>query len=778
MNIKKLKYSLLLCFVILAGLTSKAGNQIGTWKNYRAYHSSIIIAETPNLVFAVYRGDTINSTVTETGGSLLSYNPEDDEVITYSFEDGLNDANISFMKYSPEANTLVLVYDNANIDLFSGRNNVHNLAFIKDHQFIQDKTVNDLELIDGYAYVSGAFGIAVVDVQRKEIKATYNTGSIVKSLTKYGDYFYALTSDGVKRGLITSNLLDKENWELVTMSYPGNFNSVKRILFFRDKMVIAENSRVLYRDDNGNINQLKGEISMSYTDIIDDRLVVVNDTLGVYFYSDLVSSYDSIPMLAKYIIPSKTADTYWLAKAHGGIVKITYEKGSQEYTVDIPEITVNSPKRNLNFYMTCRNNRLYIVGGYRDSNRKDYAGTLMILENNRWFNLDESLVEKETGLDCLDFLSIAIDPADPEHYFVSAWGEGVYEFQNNEFVQLLSHWNTTLQSASSNRPNIFVRVDGLVYDRDRNLWMVSGGVPNGLNVMTPEGKWESFYHERLSSADPNRILITGNNQKWFNIWRGNKKGLLVVDSDGNEYYSTTFTDQQGKETNATAFLCMAEDLNGTVWVGTDIGPITFSSSSPQQVQNGICYRIISEDEYDYGYYLLENQKVTAIAVDGGNRKWLGTDGGGLFVVDQSDPEKILVENFTAENSYLLSNTINSIAINDITGEVFIGTDIGLCSYMSEAIEGKSDYSDVYAFPNPVYLSRHNQVVVTGLIRDSNVKITDMAGNIVKEGTSMGGQYLWNCTDRFGSTVKAGMYLVFAANSSGSEGVVTKIVVIK
>ena len=39
----------------------------------------------------------------------------------------------------------------------------------------------------------------------------------------------------------------------------------------------------------------------------------------------------------------------------------------------------------------------------------------------------------------------------------------------------------------------------------------------------------------------------------------------------------------------------------------------------------------------------------------------------------------------AENSSLFSNYVEAIAIDDQTGEVFFGTDKGLCSYMSDLI---------------------------------------------------------------------------------------------
>ena len=735
----------------------QAGAGIGSWKIYRAYQNAMIVAETPNLCFGVY------------DGSLLSYNPEDEEVVTYSSEDGLSDVNIEYMTYSSEEKTLILVYQNGNIDLFLGQNNVYNLPFIKDNIYIQDKTIYNLELIGDYAYLSTAFGIVVIDVKRKEIKETYRLGTKVVSLTQKDNYFYALTNDGIKRANISTNLLDRENWITLDLNYPGNFTNGKKIFFFQGQMIVGQTDAIYYMDSNGVFKQLWTG-SVRAVDLINDQLVL-NVYDRIYFYTEGFNRTQVLEM-AYQIIPSRKRNGYWLAAGNKGIIQIEKET---DYSIITDGIEINSPASNLNFSMTCTNNKLYIVGGAREADRFNNPGILMTLDlnNRRWSNLDASAIAEQTGVSCLDLMSVAVDPRDSEHYFVSSWGEGVYEFQNDEFIKLHTYNNSSLETANpSYKPATFVRVDGLVYDKSNNLWMVNGGVQNGLQCLTSEGEWKSYYYPALASADPNRIVIGSDNTLWFNLFR-NRIGMVAIKGE-NYYHGTSFVDQQGKIIGASAYLCMAEDKNGTIWVGTDVGPISFSNA--ESIGRGNCYRVVSEDEYGSGYYLMENLKVTAIAVDGGNRKWIGTNNAGVYVVNQA-AAGIEVINFTKENSQLISNTITSIVINDNSGEVFIGTDIGLCSYMSEAIEGKSDYSNVYAYPNPVYPSRNNQIVITGLVQNSTLKITDLGGNLIKEGQSMGGQFLWDCTDRTGAFVKAGTYLVFATTPSGSEGIVTTIMVI-
>lgn len=215
-------------------------------------------------------------------------------------------------------------------------------------------------------------------------------------------------------------------------------------------------------------------------------------------------------------------------------------------------------------------------------------------------------------------------------------------------------------------------------------------------------------------------------------------------------------------------------INGQVWIGTNRGPIICTNY--RDINNLRCTRIIRTNEDGEPYYLLDGEQINAIAVDGGNRKWIATNNSGVFLVSEDGMETIA--NFTTANSPLPSNQINSLAINQITGEVFIGTEKGLVSYMGDATEGSEDYSDIYAYPNPVRPEHNDRVTIVGLMADSNVKITDMKGNIVYQGKSAGGTFTWDCRKRGGRRVATGIYLVLSATPEAKESVVTKIMVVK
>jgi hypothetical protein len=109
--------------------------------------------------------------------------------------------------------------------------------------------------------------------------------------------------------------------------------------------------------------------------------------------------------------------------------------------------------------------------------------------------------------------------------------------------------------------------------------------------------------------------------------------------------------------------------------------------------------------------------------------------------------------------------------------VFIGSDRGLVSYNSGVTPGAKDFSSVYVYPNPVRPDYTGLITVSGLMADSRIKITDIKGNLVAEGKSLGGQYVWNGMNLRGKRVDTGIYLVFGSAENGSEGMVTKVMVV-
>jgi ligand-binding sensor domain-containing protein len=241
----------------------------------------------------------------------------------------------------------------------------------------------------------------------------------------------------------------------------------------------------------------------------------------------------------------------------------------------------------------------------------------------------------------------------------------------------------------------------------------------------------------------------------------------------------TITNQDG--TSYTDFVphCVAEDLDGNIWIGTNVGPFLIEKSKITSQDEPITQvKVARNDGTDLADYLLSGVNITNIVIDGANRKWFGTENNGVYLISADNTEQI--HHFTEDNSPLLSNQIKSLAMNPETGELFIGSDIGLCSYMSDATAGVDEMSkdDVYAFPNPVPSDYTGTITVRGLAYNSDVKILTVSGRLVAEGRSNGGTFTWNGRDSAGRRVASGIYMICAAKSDGSNGIVCKIAMVK
>ena len=165
----------------------------------------------------------------------------------------------------------------------------------------------------------------------------------------------------------------------------------------------------------------------------------------------------------------------------------------------------------------------------------------------------------------------------------------------------------------------------------------------------------------------------------------------------------------------------------------------------------------------------------SIAVDGANRKWVGTKNGVWLV--STDGEKV-IERFTEENSPLLSNDVRKITVDPITGEVFMLTFKGICSFRGTATEGTSSNQSVLVFPNPVPPSYKGMIAIRGVANNAIVKITELDGRIVYQTKAFGGQAVWNGKNYKGQNVSSGVYLVLIADEANQEKAAAKIVIIR
>ncbi|NSW94920.1 MAG: T9SS type A sorting domain-containing protein, partial [Bacteroidales bacterium] len=337
--------------------------------------------------------------------------------------------------------------------------------------------------------------------------------------------------------------------------------------------------------------------------------------------------------------------------------------------------------------------------------------------------------------------------------------------------------NSPLQKAQENGK---IYITGLASDRSGNLWIVQPGVSRVIKVLKSDGTW-IVNPLTINAPSAGDILISSNGLKM--VLLSASQGLLILDDNNtpdlfadDRYNNIAIRDNE--DNLIRNLFSIAEDLTGNIWIGTDKGPVVFYNNEDLFGEDPRAFRIKipRNDGSGLADYLLGNETVTAVAIDGANRKWLGTKGSGAYLL--SSDETSVINNYNLDNSPLYSNFITSIAVDNISGDVWFGTGEGVISIRGEATEGSVSYKNVYAFPNPVRDDYNGNVTITGLMSDSRVIITDISGNLVFKTISTGGQASWDLTTYNGRRVTTGVYLIFCSNQEGSKAFVTKVLVIR
>ena len=462
----------------------------------------------------------------------------------------------------------------------------------------------------------------------------------------------------------------------------------------------------------------------------------------------------------------------WAADALFGLVNVKSNGAEAMYP--------DGPIDNNAFSLHENNNDIYVTSGAitgQWNNTGTKAG-IMRLRDGQWNYYTEKEYPELQGK--RDMAYMATNPTDPEHFYAGSWGNGVFEFKNGQLIEHFTEQNSPIESAIPGNPEYY-RIGGLGFDSHGTFWAINSEVANVLLSRATDGEWKSYNLPEISGVGLHlgKMLVTEKNDKWIIVSKG--RNVYVVNDDVSFHKTQRvvayFNNGQVElETPMNDVLSMAEDKDGEIWLGTTVGVAVYSS--PERIWDpNVMYASQPSLELNDGLFhpLLENIPVTAICVDGANRKWLGTSNSGIYLVSENGDTEI--HHFTAENSPLLSNNIQSIAIASKSGEVFIATDKGIISYQGEATEGGNTFENVYAYPNPVRETYDGPITITGLVNDTDLKITDISGNLVYATTSLGGQAIWDGKNLNGKRVKTGVYLIFCSDKQGEETHISKLLFI-
>ncbi|HBQ84494.1 MAG TPA: hypothetical protein DD745_16715 [Bacteroidales bacterium] len=739
---------------------------VGSWSDHLIYNSASAVCAGYEEIFA------------STGSSILVYNKEYDELKKMSPVNGLTETGISAINWSEEHNTLVIAYTSTNVDLVRDKR-IYNIPDISRKYIPGKKEINRIRMNGKYACLACSFGIVVVDILKNEILDTWKpgTGSVNTEVwdIAFGDNrIYAATGAGVYTADLTNTgLAYFGNWTLLN-NMPEPYGIYTSIVYSGNKLYVNQSVKdsggdyvYVYDGTSSLFSFIPGVFNRSFESVKNGFIITASSSVRNYGTDgSLVSSVSSSQWPnPDFFQTVENNGELWIADSRSGLIRYSNSNNIKSYALPGP-VTNNA------FHITSDDGKTIISGGGADASWNNLWRLLQISihDGNDWKGITSSTIS--------DGMRTLIDPDDRDHFFVSTWGGGLLEYKKNVLVNQYTDANSPLQNIIPGRP--YVRICGLAMDESKNLWMTQSEVQGSIKVLKPDGSW-IVNPLTIDAQMIGDIIITIRGHKWIVLPRG--KGLFVFDDNKTP---ETFGDDRSKkllveDTDGNLvqnIYSIAEDIEGNIWVGTDQGPLVYYNPERVMEENLKAFRIkIPRNDgtgiYDY---MLKTEAITAISIDGGNRKWLGTSGSGAYLL--SPDGTLQIRNYNEENSPLLSNNIASMAVDDKTGDVWFGTSKGIQSVRGDAVKGEEKFKNVYTFPNPVRQDFNGNVTIKGLMPDSRIKITDISGNLVYETESAGGEASWDLKTYNGKRVATGVYLVFCASSDGTQSCVTKMLVIK
>ncbi|MEZ3589837.1 MAG: hypothetical protein K1V84_02220 [Muribaculaceae bacterium] len=815
------KKIILLLAILLSTLTAFS-QTVGQWDIYPTFTTKI-----------KYGGmDRINSskviaTSTKTyflmGSQLCSVeNDNDGETLFYSSKNFLNDNYIDDIYYNYDNKYLLIIYQNSNIDLLYDNGKVVNMAEIRDAILQKGKKINDVAFLPSKnrIFIAASFGLIVYDDKNH---------NVVES----GIYNNELTGITIINNNLIVNMSTTKTVVTETDSLGNPIKTVETptgVLAYSpvsDRHISQNSFKTIGDTDcprfalealSGNklvaLSQPSGNLSIITLD--NGMNSFTSETCGSA-YRRLLRSKDMVfaskgPSLSTidkdgkhtlYKYPSSLASD----KINTGNMVGFYESPSQLWTVNyngeigcynlstdgkataVKEPFVpNAPTARRILGLTVgKDGTVYPyetrLGKYFSKYQEmgqDSTGVVSRYQNGVWKEM-----YRVSGLTQMR----EIPTMDNWQIVSSWWGLGVFEDGVRQFGFTKSGDGVTKGQA----PFIDNIVTDFGFDKDGNLWVLEmthyGKDDKYISKLpvdklgTPKVKnsdWTKYSLWNRTGEQGSRILICKKSQAGI-VFSGSYKAPFAVfslDDPSNQIHISNPVDQDGKSFLPEYNLSMAEDQNGKVWVTSTDGvfeitdPVKFLTT---KTINRI--KVPRNDGTNFADYLLDGIVVSGVAVDSSNRKWLTTVGSGIYLVNEDGSE--ILEHFDTSNSEVPTNDFYSVAVDPTSSKVYFGTTEGLVEYIGNSSPAAGDYSDVYAYPNPVRPDYTGWITVTNLMDNSLVKITDAAGFVLYSTTSEGGMVTWDGCNSAGERVKTGVYYVWASqNSDGkSSGVVTKILVV-
>ena len=756
------------------------------WETYFSYNSIPSIAEGLNeIYFASYN-------------SIFSYNIFNSQIEKFDTLNELSGDEISAFYHSENNNLIAIGYSSGFLQIINlNSNSIVNIYDILNKPTIpaDRKKINHFYQNGEELLISTGYGISVYDINAFEFGDTYYIGNFASMLNISSaivdeNYIYASSPDlGIFRANLESNLIDFNSWQAI---YTGNIYELlineNNILFYDDfNLMSIKNEEI--------INLLTLENEIKNVSINDSKIIIISEDNCIIYNNDL-----------SQILNLFESETY-MTVFNDGIIKnnktyiTTEEKGVlviENINSDFSFLKPDGPLENNIFSVETLNNHTWVSFGsyseYFNPYPLKHSGLSSYDENlESWFNITKDSIPNQA----VNLNNISINPFDNNNVFISSFHGGLIEMDNFNFTELYDNNNSGLETLlTSDSEYESIRISDIEFDEDGDLWVLNSRVDNPLKSFSLDNNsWNSYdfteiindgFQDELGFND---IEIDDYGNKWIASLRS---GLIGFNNDSGNIRLRKVFSQDQSDMPSSYVKSIAVDNNNHLWIGTVQGLRVLYNTSTFFDASVVTTQKIVILEDGIPRELLEQQYITDIEVDGANNKWVGTIGSGVFYFSPNGQQTIY--HFTKENSPLPSNNINDISVNSVNGKVYFATDRGLVSFNTGSSSSSENFSNAFVYPNPVrpeFNTQLDKIKIKGLTENVNIKITDIAGNLVAEAQSNinpryrnfnleidGGTAFWNGKNLRNQNVASGVYILMLSDLESYETKILKLMIIR
>jgi len=773
--IKKLVLAIFLTLPLLASAQLGAGQ----WK----IHSYFVGGSAKNCIDAGTKVYYLSS------GSLYCYDKESQTNNVLDANKIFNDVNINQIYYNYDKQYLIVAYNNCNIDVLLSSGEVINVPAIKDVVMHKAKTINDVTFGNGKIYVATSFGYITLDDETFNVKEVRNYDVNVPSVAQVGQY-KLMCLGGKFYYCGVDEQIEAARWhnQVANPKGDGQIFPIDSTKFFLSCSATFNVVTIGHGIDSLGVDTL----NFTFKQVVAAKPVTVQPYPAGYVASFPANNYyytilsDANNTATKFsgneIYTSQEEDNWWVLGANGLAHVVGGVNG--EY------IKPNSVSISANAYYSTYDPYLHrvLLGRTTDNFVLTSANSGAKTEINSY---DGSLWKNITPVGAPNNQAnkdIVVSPNEPNtYYYCCRSTSGVCKVKNDTVVAIYNATNSPYAT----------RCVQLKFDSQGNLWMPQSRSANNIDAfaITPE-------NQLLTQVDSSKFVIndmggvcysSGFKRCAFDIGAGDTKvfsagdyGSPVIVWTNNDDLSlnqfkvfNSFNDQDNKNFAPWGWIYIKTDNEGMVWFATVSGVAYLNPLDAFNEDVRITKPVYTMNEgYESIGVLCEGLQVNYIDVDANNNKWIATNASGVYYVSPDGSE--VYKHFDSSNSPLPCDQIYSVCCNRATNSVLIVTPQGVVEYYCDVTPSAYDYSNVYAYPNPVEPDYTGYITIKELMSNSNVVITDDDGNVVKTMVSDGGIALWDGYNNNNVRVGTGTYNVYASQGEVDTAVepLTKIAIIR